>query len=79
VKALKHLCEKNRATVVEFEKNIDLVELSRSSRFDAVMAAFPDLKERFLLAASRDKMSQSENPLPLPDAGKPKRQGGFHI
>jgi hypothetical protein len=61
-KEAKDLRERSGNAVSEILKTISMEEVARSDRFDDVMATFPDLKEKFVLAASREKTLQPESP-----------------
>lgn len=70
-------CEDN---VKETIQALDMKTLARSPQFDNIVATYPDLKEKFILAASRDKLTAENENEQKPEAPKkPKSPGGFQI
>ena len=53
--------------------SVSMEDVARSARFDDLMTTFPDLKERFVVAASREKMLTPESPK------LQRKQPGFNI
>lgn len=70
-------CEDN---VKETIQALDMKTLARSPQFDNIVATYPNLKEKFILAASRDKLAaENENEQKPEPPKKPKSPGGFQI
>lgn len=70
-------CESN---IKETMQSMDMKELARSAQFDNIMATYPSLKEKFILAASRDKLNaENGNEQKAEHPKKPRSTGGFQI
>jgi len=67
------LRNRSKAATKEVLGSVEMEDIANSARFDVVMKSFPNLKEKFIIAASRDKVLKTERPAP------PRRLPGFNM